>query len=491
VSAPEGPIAASSLEAISLRPAARGLAWLGAGEVVAKAFAFAATAYLARVLGPDGFGILAFAAAFAIYFVILVDFGLGVYGTREIARGADVRRLAGDVFLLRLALAVVGAALLFAITPLLGKSPLATATIHWSVFLLFSFGAGLFWVFQGLESMAAVALAGVVAQLVYTAGVLAFVHAPAHLLRVPILQAGGEVGAALFLLVLLVRRGLAPRFVLDPGRLARIFRESTPLAWTRVLRGLLYNGDMLILGFLARDEVVGNYSAAYRVVFALLTINVLMGAALLPLKSRARDRSPAVYGEMIGRLSYATAAAMLPIALGGTLLAGPIVRLLFGEKFGDAALPLAILSWAALILPIGENLRRVLWAFDLAARDARALAISALVLLISCLVLVPRFGAVGAAAATLIAETTILAISVAEVRRLVAPFPLVRPIRPLLVSAIAMSAAVWPARGLGLTVAIPLGAAVYIGTLALQRAIPAEILPRRRGGARRDQLPRA
>jgi O-antigen/teichoic acid export membrane protein len=240
---------------------------------------------------------------------------------------------------------------------------------------------------------------------------------------------------------------------------------------------------MLILGFLAADAVVGSYSAAYRVVYAILTINVLMGAALLPLKSRARDREPAAYGAMIGRLSYATAAAMLPVALGITLLAGPIVRLLFGAEFAGAALPLSILSWSLLILPMGENLRRVLWAFDVAARDVRALAVSAGVLLLACAALVPRFGAAGTAVATLLAETTLLAISIAEVRRLVAPFPLVKPVRPLVVSALAMVAAVWPARSLGLAAAVPIGAVVYIGALALQRGIPSEILPRwsRRG----------
>jgi len=463
-----------------LQPVARRVALAGIGEVGAKIVAFLPAAYLARVAGPEGFGVLAYATAVIAQFILVVDFGLSVYGVRELARGAPPARFTGEVLSVRLLLAIAAAVLLFAALPFIGKNPLETSVIAWSGWLILSFAAGLTWVFQGIEMMGVVALAGTLTQIAYAGGVIAAVRGPEDIARVPVAQAAAEIGVALYLLLLLARRGDLPRLGLAASRAREILRASFPLGVGRVLRVFLYSVDTLILGALVAHETLGLFSAASRVVFALLTINVFLGTALLPRISRAKGEDAAIVSRLVTRLGYATTTVTLPAALGISLLARPILTLLFGDEFAGAAATLAIFAWAILVIPLGENFRRILWAFDKQAHDARSLAIAVVVKSALCFALIPRFGVAGVAAAVIVSEFILLALSMSDVRRAVVAFQFLSVLRAPIVAALAMTAVVLPARRLGLAPAIAAGAVAYIGALALQRGIPEEIFARAR-----------
>src|SRR4051812_12381512 len=53
--------------------------------------------YLARVLGPSGWGTVAFAMAMAEFLVIIVEFGFNISATREVARNRDNPDVCGSV----------------------------------------------------------------------------------------------------------------------------------------------------------------------------------------------------------------------------------------------------------------------------------------------------------------------------------------------------------------------------------------------------------
>ncbi|MHB8336405.1 MAG: oligosaccharide flippase family protein [Ignavibacteriaceae bacterium] len=63
---------------------------LASAEVISKIIALITAAYLGRALKPEGFGILGFATAFVSYFLLMVNFGLDTYGTRETAKDKNL-----------------------------------------------------------------------------------------------------------------------------------------------------------------------------------------------------------------------------------------------------------------------------------------------------------------------------------------------------------------------------------------------------------------
>ena len=72
------------------------------GEAGAKAVGFVAFAYLARVLGPSAYGVVELAVSLFFFFALIVDFGLGAIGAREVAQHRDqVPMLAAGIPVLR------------------------------------------------------------------------------------------------------------------------------------------------------------------------------------------------------------------------------------------------------------------------------------------------------------------------------------------------------------------------------------------------------
>ena len=97
---------------------------------------FVTVPYLVRVLGPDRFGLVAFAQAVMQYFIIFTDYGFNLSATREIAshRG-DKQRVAqvfSTVMVVRLGLAVVGLGVLLLMVVLFDKFRSETMAVSYT-----------------------------------------------------------------------------------------------------------------------------------------------------------------------------------------------------------------------------------------------------------------------------------------------------------------------------------------------------------------------
>src|SRR5437660_5395102 len=67
-------------------------------QVYRKTIPLVTLPYLARVLGPEGWGMVAFVQSFAAFLVLLIEFGFEISATREVARCADSREKRAELF---------------------------------------------------------------------------------------------------------------------------------------------------------------------------------------------------------------------------------------------------------------------------------------------------------------------------------------------------------------------------------------------------------
>ncbi len=456
-----------------MKTAFRNATFLFGGEVAARAFGFLTTAVLARRLGTQGFGQIGFATAVFAYALAATDFGILTTAARTVAQDrAASRRLVGDIVSLRLFLGLA-AAVLIALFALLLPKPLTVRLL----LLLYGLGvvmqcALLEWVFVGQERLGIVAISRSATSLSYFGLVLAFVHSAKAILLVPVaFVTASAVGMFILWWGHARKHGWSGiRFDLQVWR--SLLARAWPIGLAATLTQLHVNAGAIMLGLVGTFESVGSYSAAYRLVFFLMILDRVFQTVFLPVVSRFLALRRERLGELTGVAIRLVLTAALPLCTGLTLLAQPILTLVFGSQYIAAAADLRIMAW---MLPlsmlsslagstlVGAGAERVL---------LRATVLGTLVSVTLAVIGVQSLGGRGAAVALVTGEATILAALLPEFLRVARPKVDLRLVSSI-VATVSMAGAVVAFMCCGLVTAVVGGAAVYLLILILTGGIKA------------------
>jgi O-antigen/teichoic acid export membrane protein len=209
------------------------------------------------------------------------------------------------------------------------------------------------------------------------------------------------------------------------------------------------------------------YSAALRLVDLARTIAPAYARAVYPVLARLRAAGDEQYAAAARRATRDGLVLAIPVALGLYACAEPLIRLLFGEALAPAADILRILAWTVIPFALAIVLAQVLFAADRQAVDLGVNVVSMAVSLAGVVLLVPRFGAAGAAVAALAASTLYAALQYAGVVRWAASLRIGSDVRGLAVATgaalLGLRASAWANPILGTALALALfGAGVVV-----------------------------
>ena len=442
------PLATDS-PAIDARRTGRSTLFALAATALDKGGAMVMLLLIARLLGAEDFGRYAALMAWLALFQVAAEFGQEPVLVRLLAqeRPAEAAALVQGALAMRIALATAVGLLLASIgglvLPTIGRAPLVLAAAG----LIAGSGLALRALFRTahrLEWLCVTAIANLGA----FAGVLIATRALG-------LGVAGAVGAwAAGQLAASLAAGRLAAALVAPrprwcGRAAALLARS---GWALALNGFLLTvtlrvGQLIVL----RSEgpaAVGYLAAGSRLAEAFALIPESLMLVLLPVLSAtdrdARETQRMISAQAVRYLALLALAAIIAVSI----TAPTLLRVLFGPAYVAGTPALRILAWLALLaasgsvftnLLIARRLERLLLALN-ASGSALTLGLS--------LLLVPRMGFVGAAAATLLASVAAQAIllMVPATRHEVAAC-----LRPLL----------WPVL---LAVALTLGAAAVPGS---------------------------
>jgi polysaccharide transporter, PST family len=367
--------------------------------------------YLARVLGPTGWGLVAFAQAFAMYGIVTVEYGFEFAGTRAVAQGRAegnrLNELVAGMFGTQLLLAGVvtlAAVAVQMLVPAFREQPLLLwAGLAFAVFQ----GIAPFWYFTGQERIALIAVIDTGAKLIGTGAVFLLVHGPADGWLVLAASAGASListGAAYALVLRQIR----------PGRLSleligRTLRLGASMFVMRIAVMMHTAGNVFLLGLLVAPQQVAFFAAGEKLcrpaAWLLQPINVALLPRLSHLVSHSPDQAKALAGLSILLMT------LVGLGFGAVLgVAAPwLLGLMFGPQYGAAV---AVMRVMALIVPL-VVLNAALVSQWLVPhgldRPLNLVILSATVLnLALALTLAPRFGAYGMAWVTVAVEGYIL-----------------------------------------------------------------------------------
>lgn len=460
-----------------------------AGYGVGLLLTAVASVFLLRHLGVVRFG--QYTTVIAIVTIVqgMTDAGLTLVGQREYVHADEQRRrtLLADLVGIRLVLTPLGVVIGIGFAVLAGyPNALVTGTLLAGIGIVLAVVAATLTMPLSVDlRYGAVTATDLARQLVIVAGIIGLVVAGAGLVPFFVVYiAAGAVAIVVALAFVGVRGWVVPRFAWREWR--PLLWEAAPIALSSVVNVTYVRALIILASLLATAEQTGLFATSYRISEILLGVPQLMIGAAFPILVHS-----GVSDE--GRLAYVLqrmgeAALLVGLGLGLVLAVGaaPIVDLLGGSAYADAASVLRIQSIA-----IAGAFMTQLGTFGLVAvRQQRALVLVNVIALVTVLALglalIPALEADGAALAASIGETIL---AVAAMTMLVRARPALRPdlryVPKLLLAAgagaLCMLLPIWDA------VAAVLAVGIYGGLAWLLRAVPVELLEAlvlRRGGAR-------
>jgi O-antigen/teichoic acid export membrane protein len=437
---------------------------------------------LARTLGPDGLGRYALVVSLFNIATALADLGTTSLLSRDLAAPSSRPQVVGCFVLFRLALS--GAVSVLAAAMAAALAPPGDLALLLACCALVPLSAARFFdpVFQVygrpfLSAWLALGYAAIMPAL--TALALVLSSDPARWAVIAYAGSGALYGGAgALMLIRLVR----PRFLaVNAADVWDLAAHAMPLGVSSLLGILTLRLDVVLLGWLGTSTMVGEYNAAFR--FFDLGVAVIV-TALTPLVSvfahLAAQGGARLRDAFLPVLQVTTAGCLLA-ALIAPALSPTILSLLYGPAYLVAAPVLDVLAWK---LAAGSvNLLLVSLLMTVASiRFVWITAVAGLACNIGLnLLLIPRFGIMGAAAAALLAEAPQIAVTLAMFSRAL-QWPMHRGWgRRLGATALATLIALHACPGPGVVRAVA-ATAVFLGMLRLLRAMPANPLPGLRTG---------
>jgi len=431
---------------------------LGTGEALARLVAFGATAYLARRLGADVYGIIALASAILLYLTSITECGVEMLGISDVARQpSGIAAFLPSILVARL---MIAAALMLLVTGtglLLLPQPDGALLAGYSL-TLGAVALGTQWVHLGLEQTGSVAMVRVSTEALTALLIVLLVRGPGDAGAAPLAAVIGQSAGAFVFLRLLPGGASGFRAAMRSDVVAAVFRRSWPLVLHGLLGLAIFNSDFLFLRVFRDSASVGYYAVAYLLVSFFLNLGVSYSMGLLPVLSRLRS-VPEAERRLHDNAMAQTFAGSLPVAIGGCLLAHQFIDLLFGRGYQPAALGLQILIWCIPVALFRNVAQAVLISHDRQGHLLRTVGVAAGLNLLLNVMLIPRWGMTGAAVATVLTEAVRTVVVLGYSRGTGLPFTSWRRFWRTAAAGATMAAV------LALTSAVPWWGAVALGAL--------------------------
>lgn len=362
--------------------------------------------YVSRVLGADNLGKYYFSLSFSSWFLIFATFGTTTYGVREIAKVRDNKKLLDKTFseiffinfIATLITLIVYIVIIF-ISPKTNSEILLFLVSAISIFMnLFCID----WFYMGLEDFKIITLRSLLIKLICLISIFIFVR-----------QRNDYI---IYALISVLAFGFANilNFIYSKKFVTLKFKNINIKNHMKILRVFFYSSivvsmytlfDQVFLGFFSTNMDVAFYSRSKQIYLIALSITLAISTVLLPKLTYLYKNEFENYKRLLKKSINYIYIFSVPSVVGLILLSKDIMWFFGGKEFENAYVSLIILSILVFTVSLGT------WQYDQLflplGREKVGLKgqiIIALISICSNIILIPKYGYIGASISLVLAE---------------------------------------------------------------------------------------
>ena len=401
------------------------------------------TPYISRVLGAEKIGLFSYSHAIAYYFVIFIMLGLNNYGNRTIAFVRDDREKLSitfcEIYKMQLFISIIAIPLYIWYTIVFSNT-----IISWIMLIYVISGAlDISWLFFGLEQFKLTAIRSSIIKLISTALIFIFVKDKDDIILYTTIYV-----LSFFANQIVLWANTKKHIDYKKVRFSSIFKHIKPnlILFIPIIATSIYRMmDKIMLGSLSSLEQVGYYESAEKIISVPTALVISLGTIMMPkisnLTIKKDDASIRKYIEKSIILAVLMASSM---CFGIMAVSKEFVPIYFGEQYIPCIVLFQTLMPSCIFLAIADVIRtQYIIPHKLDRLYIASVLPGAIVNLTTNSILIPQYGASGAAFGTLLAEFIVCTLQALFVIKALNIIPYLLKASPYIIVGIIMYLVLW------------------------------------------------
>lgn len=365
--------------------------------------------YITRTLGAAANGKISFATSVITYFSMFAQLGIPSYGIRECARCRDdkekLTKTVQELLIINsvsVACSYAALAVAMILVPKFHEEP--TLLIIQSLTIILNM-IGMDWLYQAIEQYQYITARNIGFKALSLVLMFLLIHNPQDYIlynAITVLSASG----AYALNFINSRKILAHKTFREQYNFKQHLKPIFVFFSLSVAVSVYTSLDTVMLGFMSTDEEVAFYSLGTKIKMVLATTVSALGPVLLPrityvLGEGEEDK----FRSYIEKSLHFVLLMALPFTVYFTVMAQPVIQVLGGSEYLPATACMQIINFTIIPLGVGNiAASQILTPKRNEIYSMYATIYGAIIDFVLNWFLIPRFGAAGAAAATVVTE---------------------------------------------------------------------------------------
>ena len=287
-------------------------------------------------------------------------------------------------------------------------------------FVVGAFTSIFYSIFQAYEKMEFQSIGQIINSIVMFLGILLIIYYQKSIIEFGLIYLIASIISLVYGFIICVWKFVLPKIEIDinlwKSALTKIeldtnlwkflIIEAVPLAISSIFLLIAFKIDTILLTWINGATAAGLYNASYGLMTALMFVPFAYVSAIFPLLSRLNVSSKELLKYSYEKSFKYLIILGLPIAVGTTLLASPIILLLYKSGFSQSIVALQILIWAIPIIFVNYILGTAINSINKQRETVKTTFIAMLLNIVLNYLLLPRYGLIAACYITVLTELT-------------------------------------------------------------------------------------